>query len=272
MTKRKPIELGFGNLSLFEQDALTHFPAPVSRELMKAFRGGIMLYQNILPELHHRGVRMRIVPKGTKLTDLRECLDLKRYKTQNGENYYDVAHDGIYRQDTMLVVVKEEALLYRKTVNERYGVLTHEMAHAIWYAFLEEHERQHVRALFLAERAMRQGDWSYRMTNAEEFFAESFRYFVTPYRQAKILGTSEYVSSFGRIRIKERTYERTATSGRHLKGFNLKMYEWLETKFKGVIDPELVMGQPDRGDEKRFDYNPRTRLYTPVLFSGKSNA
>lgn len=272
MVKGTLVELALENLSLFEQDTLTHFPTSVSQQLMKAFRGGIMLYQNILPELSRRGLRMRIVPEGTNLTDLRECFDLKKYKTDEGKSYYDVVPAGIYWHSQKLLVVKAETLLYRKTVNERYGVLTHEMAHAVWFLLMEEHERQHVRALFLTEKLAKTDDPSYRLYNVEEFFAESFRFFVTPYRQQRILGTTKYVSSFGHILVKERVRENTAASSEHLQRFNLKMYEWVEAKFKGIIDPELVMGQPDRGDELRFDYDPRTQLFTPVLFSGESNA
>lgn len=267
--ERLAAEIARYQLSEFEQEALSAYPDRASPELMKAFRGGVMVFHNILSELFSKGLRLRIVPKGSNLTDLLECSDLKKYKTKDGRNYYDVNVGGCYRCADRIIIIKEECLLSSKSVNQRYRELIHEFAHAIWDLILWEEERAYIAHLYVEERKKSQDTGGYRMKDVLEFFAENFLYYVTPYRQSRILGISEK-TYFG-LKITEIERENVAPNKETLKGLNVKVFEFLESKFKGIIEPELVMPKPDRGDEERFDMWSDKGLYLPLIHTSSLN-
>ena len=105
--------------SEFEREALNHYTGRVSSQLMHTLREAVMVFHNILPELCSKGVKLRIVPKGTNLTDLPECIDLKVFKTKQGENLYDRCL-GVYKSRQKLVVIKEESLLEENSPNQKF--------------------------------------------------------------------------------------------------------------------------------------------------------
>src|SRR3990167_2999281 len=121
------IEIPTYQPSEFERNALSHYKGTVSSELEQILRGATMVFHNILPELYSKVVRLRIVPKGTNLTDLPECIDLKVHKTKEGKNKYDECL-GIWGRNSKLIVVKEEALL-DNSQNQKYPTMIHEVAH-----------------------------------------------------------------------------------------------------------------------------------------------
>lgn len=256
-------------LSEFERDTLSHYPDTVSTELMRAFRGGIMVFHNILYELWRRGLHLRIVPHGRKLTDLPECLDLKSRKTQDGKNYYDECVEAIYRPADKTIVIKEEKILYSSDVNQRYGVLIHEFAHAIWFLWLDSGERESIAHFYLKERKRYSGRMGYRLKNPSEFFAECFCYFVTPHHEAHIVRITDK-KYFG-LTVREIEREPVAPSNKVLRGVNIDCFEFLERKFKNIIEPELVLNQDSPYHGMQWDLWFDKKLYLPLIWESRKN-
>ena len=252
-------------LSEMEADALSHYSEAVTRELMTSLRGGLMLFENILSDLWHKGLRLRIVPRGVKLTDTPECQDLKRYATSDG-NIYDLSN-GVYRPlglpHSPIIVVKEEKLISWH-INQKYRTLVHEMAHAIWDLTLQNGERDYIIHLFSQEvrnpRSAEAAQSEYRMTNALDFFAEGFRYYITPCPKRQIHPFSG---------ITEPGEDKPlAESIETLKVRNYKMFEFLDKKFGRIIDPDLVVAEQFLGEEECFDLWPSRGLYIPLTHDG----
>lgn len=236
------IELPTYQPSEFERNALSHYKGTVSSELEQILRGATMVLHNILPKLYSNGVRLRIVPKGTNLTDLPECIDLKVHKTKEGKNEYD-EYLGIWMRGAKLIVVKEEALV-ENSPNQRYPTTIHEVAHAIWDTVLSPEERGYVNHLY-EEEVKLNGARGYRLSNVLEFFADSFRYYATPQHRG-----SRIFSPMGNSPIIHPGKE-------DLARFNLKMFTFLHDKFRNIIDPTLVAGEQD----EPFHYDRKSRLY-----------
>ena len=163
------VELPTYQPSEFERNALSHYKGAVSSKLEQTLRGATMVFHNILPELYSKGVRLRIVPQGTNVTDLPECIDLKVYKTNEGKNKYDECL-GLWRPSGKLVVVKEEALV-ENSPNQKYPTMIHEFAHAIWDNILSPEERAYVNHLYEDEVKLKEAK-EYRLSNVFEFFAD----------------------------------------------------------------------------------------------------
>jgi|SRR3989338_629445 len=241
------IEIPTYQPSEFERNALSHYKGEVSSKLEQTLRGATMVLHNILPELYSKGVRLRIVPHGTNLTDLPECIDLKVYKTKDGKNDLDACL-GLYRRSEKLIIVKEKALEETST-NQKYPTLIHEFAHAIWDILLSPEERGYVEHLFEDEKKIRKGG-EYRLSNTLEFFAESFRYYVTPqHKGSRIFNPME-------------NFPIIHPGKEDLMRFNLKMFTFLHGKFGNIIDPTLLSGE--KGDP--FDYDRISRLYVTTIF------
>lgn len=219
------IELPIYQPSEFERNAFSHYKGTVSSKLEQKLRGATMVLHNILPELYSKGVGLRIVPRGTNLTDLPECIDLKVYKTEEGKNKYDESL-GIWLLSERLMVVKEEALK-EKSLNQKYPHIIHEVAHAIWDIVLSPEERGYVNHLYEEEVKLK-GAVGYRLSNTLEFFAYSFQYYTTPqYRGSTIfnpMGNSPIIHP----------------GKEDLARLNLKMFTFLQDKFGNIIDPKLV--------------------------------
>lgn len=271
-TERSLLEISRGSLTDLEQDTLNHYPGKVSGLLKDSLRGGVIALHNILPELYSRGLRMRIVPEGMNITDLPECLELRNYKTKQGKYYYDEVARGIYIPGDKMIVIYEEEILYRKSVNQAYEVLIHEFAHGIWHLYLSTSDKGEVVGFYMQELQNKKPDSNPKMENVDEFFAYSFVYYITPYRRGEILGVKDY--SFMGVHFQEVEKERTSTSKEELKGYNINLFKWMERKFKGIIEPELVMGKRESrfDDEIRYAKDPRTGLYSPIIYSGDYNA
>lgn len=231
--------------SEFERDALSHYKGIVSSQLEQTLRGATMVFHNILPDLNSKGVKLRIVPKGTSLTDLPECIDLKVYKTMDGKNEYDECL-GLWRRDEKLIVVKEEAL-EESSPNQKYPTIIHEFAHAIWGTILSSAERAYVNRLY--EEEIESGDAvGDRLSNTREFFADSFMYYVTPrHRGSRV---------FNPIRDSPIIHPGKDDLAR----LNLKMFTFLHGKFGNIIDPTLVRGE--QGED--FHYDTTSRLYVKI--------
>ncbi|KKR44276.1 MAG: hypothetical protein UX02_C0001G0081 [Candidatus Moranbacteria bacterium GW2011_GWC1_45_18] len=71
-------------LSDLEQDTLSNFPAKVSTLLITELRGAVMVFHNILPDLWHKGMRLRLVLRGKHLTEIPECAYLLRFTDKKG--------------------------------------------------------------------------------------------------------------------------------------------------------------------------------------------
>jgi hypothetical protein len=76
--------LAIENQSAFERDVLANFKGKGSRWLLNSLSAGVALFHNVLPDLQHAGVRLRIVASGSKFSDtpgfeLREQLLHKKF-------------------------------------------------------------------------------------------------------------------------------------------------------------------------------------------------
>ena len=164
----------------------------------------------------------------TNLTDLPECIDLKVYRTKDGKNEYDECL-GLWRQSAKLIVVKEEALA-ENSPNQKYPTVIHEVAHAIWDIILSPEERGYVNHLY-EEEIEQNGSKEYRLSNILEFFADSFRYYVTPQHRG-----SRIFNPMGNSPIIHPGKD-------DLARLNLNMFTFLHDKFGNIIDPTLVAGE-----------------------------
>jgi hypothetical protein len=260
ISKTDDVEVARYPLTDLEQDALNNFPVIASANLVKTLREAVMIFHNLAHQLWGEGVRLRIVPEGKRMVDIRECAHL--------DPEYGESANGIYFWDSRLIVVREETLLRSPSVNQKYHTFIHEVAHAIWAIILWPSDRGHVLELFKKELCLRPHDSSYRMYNVFEFFAESFLYYVTPYRKDRILSVSEYWCAFGGM-IREVEREFVAQNNATLKNANPDMLLFLDSKFKGLIDPELMMSRPlNNWDEERW--SKWDNLYLPVIYTSGS--
>ena len=256
---KRDIEVARYPLTELEQDALNHFPARASWQLVNTLRGAVMIFQNLGHELWRQGMRIRIVPAGKRFCDIPECA--------NDDPEYGANAAGMYIRASKLLVIREEALLHSLAVNQKYKVFIHEMAHAVWYLLLWKSDWGYVNGLYHTEKAWWPNSESYRMTNVREFFAESFLYYVTPQREGKILRVKT-LYGFGGVPVHETEKEWIQRHKEDLRSTNPEMLAFLESKFKNIINPELVVARPLRGgDEERHDLWGDTGLYLPVIDS-----
>jgi hypothetical protein len=262
-------EIALYQLSAIEQDALNHYPGGAPPYLSKKLRGAILVFQNILSDLWRRGLRLRIVPEDSRITDLPECLDMKRYTGIDGKNSYDDKAAGVYRSGDKLVLIREEYLCVDGATNQKYWVIIHEFAHAIWHLMLESEERTYVGHLYEVERFKKPASREYRLSNVSEFFADGFLYFVTPHREGLLLKPTENWQHGVRQRVAFGEEGVTHASNEDLKELNIKLYDFLERKFRKIIDPELVMAKPiNKDEEESFEMWPDKGFYGPIINCG----
>ena len=256
---KRDVEVARYPLTDLEQDALNHFTMQASWRLVQTLRGAVMIFHNLGHELWRQGMRIRIVAEAKRFCDIPECA--------NDDPEYGTDAGGMYIVAPKLLVIREEALLYSLAANQKYRTFIHEMAHAVWYLLLWRSDQGYVTELYHKERARHPEDGSYRMFNVQEFFAESFLYYVTPYREDKILRVNSW-TGFGGIPVRETEREWIQRHKEDLRSANVDMLTFLDSKFKNVIDPELVVARPLKGgDEERFDLWSGTGLYLPVIHS-----
>lgn len=254
------LEVGRYPLSDLEKDALQHFQGKVSLALIKTLRDAVSVFHNLAHELWKRGLRLRIVPVDKQYCDVPGLEDL------NPEKHVDTP--GIYFISRRIVAVREEYLLYSTSVKVKYTTFIHEMAHAIWFLILWQKDRDHISHLYQKERVRRQHDTSYRMKDVREFFAESFVYYITPHRKGRILGIESRFFGRQRIRVVTEESAKLGPDVEDLKNANIEMLAFLEAKFKNVIDPELIMAQPQNDwEELRHERWGDEQLFLPVTHS-----
>ena len=253
-------------LSEMERDALNHYPGIPPAGMVEALRGGIMVMQNILSDLWYKGIRVRIVPSGLKITDLPEFRHLQGNKTDDGRSWEGDEIPGFYCFQNKMVVLREDDIIQRDSVNQQFHYLVHEFAHAIWHVVLDGSERALVTHLFREERAQKPTSLENRLKDEFEMFADGFRYYVTPHRESCILRVAERWSQ-GQTVVVEETTGCVDTSRKDLRELNIKLYVFLDRKFRGIIDPELVMAKSYSVDSgEQFDYYEDSGIYRPSTY------
>lgn len=269
MTERTEFLGSTSMMSRLELDTLnaySRFTKP-SPYLIVALRGVMMIFQQLLIPLWDRGFRFRIVPKGKGYHDLPELRSFyTRYPKKKKEDNEKAS--GLYHIPSRIAAVKEERLVNGGLTSQRFAVSVHEIAHGIWYLLLPSYDREEVSRIFAQEHEVVENGHEYRLTNPEEFFAESFTYYISPHRRGRLLGThsSALKSLFPDcppIEITET--ERVAESShdrQRLKSVNQKMFSFLQNRFKGVIDPEIITSWPLAEDtEFCFEFWQASGLY-----------
>jgi hypothetical protein len=266
-------EISRYQLSFLEQDALNNFPGKVTTDLIRELRGAVMVFQNILYELWNKGLRLRIIPKGKKFTEIAECAELSRITNKKGECVYDNPNlEGLYWHLKKLCLIKEERITKPDASNSKFVVLNHEFAHAIWYLILDDFSREEVFGIYLRARRLLgekacQGSEMYR--NEAEFFAYGFQQFILPHRQGKVLDIRQRDFGFG-VPLVEVERELMAADKESLKKTNIELFEFMERKFKDIIVPEFIMPRkesPTSGDLVLKDLWFGTGLYEEIIHS-----
>jgi hypothetical protein len=226
------VEVNRYSLSELERNTLAHFPGVVSAELLQAFRGAVMLFEQILSQMWLLGLRVRISPLALRLTDLPEFESSKGSEIDTANGVYDIPRK--------LIGVREQTLL-DYTNRHGYGTFIHEVAHFIWFELLSATERGYVEHLFKREKTERSRSRAYRLRDEFEFFADGFMYYVTPHRHEEIL-----------IPAHNWDENRDEASEATLKLLNLGLYTFLHKKFQGLIHPDLLT--PQFFPEKTLSY------------------
>ena len=260
-------------LSYLEQDALSNFPSKVSTHLIRELRGAVMVYHNILPDLWHKGMRLRLVPKGKQLTEIPECAYLLRITDKNGKcKYHDPGIEGLYLFQKKLAVVREEKIIQPDASNSKFGVLNHEFAHGIWHLILDDFSKSEIIGIYLRARRLlgdRACEDSEMYKNESEFFAYGFQQFILPHRQGKVLGVNKKDLGFG-VPVIEIERELMAANKETLQRTNLELFEFMEQKFKDIIVPEFIMPykeSPWSDDHEIHDLWFSSRLYERIIHS-----
>lgn len=252
------LEVGRYQLTDLEADALSHYVGRPALRLVQTLRDSVAVFHNLAHELWRAGLRLRIVPCGKNFPDIPECADL------DPEEHKSTS--GMYRLESKLIAIREEQILYSTSVKVKYATFIHEMAHAVWFLLLCANDHGRVYEFFRREKARKSETREYRLQDVHEFFAESFLYYVTPHRKGQILGVSSEII-FGN-KIHEVTKEMPAPDVENLRNANPDMLIFLDSKFKHLMDPELVMAQPiNRFEEQRFQRWGGGQLLLPVIYS-----
>lgn len=258
LSNEHALEVARYPLTDLEKDTLQHFPDTVSLELIKTLRDSVAVFHNLAHHLWRCGMRIRIVPRDKNFSDIPEYAHRDPTFHADANGMYDIARK--------LVVVREEVFLCSRSVKVKYATFIHEMAHAIWYLILSQHERGYVFSLYKKECVWRSEDDSYRMLNVDEFFAESFLYFVTPHRKDRILSPRPETFSDTQIKIFTKPLSDIEPDKESLRSANIEMLCFLEGKFKGLVDPELVMARPQNDKEEiRYDRFQGEQLFLPTI-------
>jgi hypothetical protein len=240
-------EVSSYKLSNIEKDAYLYFSGKkVTAELIRSVRGGLMIYEALLNEFWKLGVRVRIAPYNSS------CISI--FGQPYGEKCNVLLSKNIagkYLSHERIVIIKEESIVEPQSYNQRYGVIIHEFAHAIWYLILTQHERKYITSLYESEQKMNRCYSEYRMTNVREFFADGFVYFCTP-----------------KIKIRDSVRDHKSPDAENLWRLNPEFHKFLKARFGWLIKQELIFCQQQQSfEEEVFEMWMETGLYLPVINS-----
>ncbi|MFE4824295.1 hypothetical protein ACFRFU_49775, partial [Streptomyces sp. NPDC056704] len=161
---------------------------------------GMLTDPNTARQVRESGVRVVVIPRGVRVTDLVDAADLTHaaHETPDGVSDTHVTGRGLTLPQAKLVLVSEENLLGEHTTTDQdqphqpfqadgYSSVTHELAHMIYHFGLTYQERQTVREAFTTKTETDDGtQWAdgpltgpdgttrnYSSRNPEEYFAQT---------------------------------------------------------------------------------------------------